>query len=365
MALNLVRNSKLYFTTNVTDGVVASTGFLPANTQEIQVLEGFTFSQNTNSETVTINEAGASPIRGQRSFNTSLAPVDFSMSTYIRPYKSTNVLAEERFLWGALTSSTGASWTSGTVTSSVNFLSSNVHRLQAFGLLAVIDNVTYAIDNAVLNQATLDFGIDQIATIQWSGQASALRQLATTVTATTGTFSGGVTGTFGQKVPTAGFISNKLSTASIAKAGSSYVVPLTGGNLTINNNVTYLTPANLGVVNAPITYFTGTRAITGSLNAYLKTGGTTDTGALLSAMLADTTNVQPNYQVIVNIGGSSSSLRVDLNMPTTVVTIPTVDLQQVVSTAINFTAQGSALGTLGSTFDIEQGNELTVTYVAP
>jgi len=41
------------------------------------------FSQNTSVDTVTLNEAGAAPVRGQRSFNTALEPVDFSFSTYI------------------------------------------------------------------------------------------------------------------------------------------------------------------------------------------------------------------------------------------------------------------------------------------
>ena len=85
MALNLVRNSRVFFTSNVdsSTGVVATTGFTAANTYEIQVLDGFTFSQNTNADTVTISEAGVAPVRGQRAFNTSLAPVDFSFSNYL------------------------------------------------------------------------------------------------------------------------------------------------------------------------------------------------------------------------------------------------------------------------------------------
>ena len=90
MSFNLLRNSRVFFTTNVgnsgaTLGVVAASGFTAANTREIQVLDGFGFSQNTTSETVTLNETGASPVRGQRSFNTQLDPVDFNMTTYIRP----------------------------------------------------------------------------------------------------------------------------------------------------------------------------------------------------------------------------------------------------------------------------------------
>lgn len=364
MALNLVRNSRVFFTTDVspTTGEVDTGALDSAKTWEIQVLDGLTFSQNTNQETVNINEAGSAPVRGQRSFNTSLAPVDFSMSTYMRPDKATNVTAEESVLWGALSSVTGDGWTAGTDSSTVDFDSSNAHQLQKFGLIIILDNVTYVIDDCVLTQASIDFGIDAIATIAWTGQGKTLRKLGTNATATAGTFGGGLTGSYTPKNTDANFIANKLSTATVSKGGVTYQVAITGGNLTINNNVTYLVPANLAVVNKPATYFTGTRSISGSLNAYLKTGASTDTGALLAAMLTDTSNVEPSFDVQVAIGGSANSIKVALAMPTAMLTIPTIDVQQVVSTTINFTAQGSTGGTAASPYDISATNELTVKY---
>lgn len=367
MALNLVRNSRVFFTTDVdaSTGVVAQGALTSAKTFEIQVLDGFTFSQNTNQETVTLNEAGPAPVRGQRSFNTSLAPVDFSMSTYIRPNGGlTNIEAEESVLWGALSSVNGNGWTPGEAYSVVDFDASNAHQLQKFGLVIILDNVTYVIDDCVLGQATIDFGIDAIATVAWTGQGKTLRKLGTNGTATGGTFGGGLTGSYTPKVTTAPYIANKLSTATVSAGGTSYVVALTGGSITINNNVTYLVPANLGVVNQPATYFTGTRAISGTMNAYLKTGGSTDTGALLANMLANTSNVNPNFNVEIAIGGVTNATKVELSMPTSMLTIPTVDVQQVVSTAINFTAQGSTTGAAGDNFDIAQPNELTVKYYA-
>lgn len=371
MALNLVRNSRLFFTTNVnTAGVVQAAGHDNTKTFEIQVLDGFSFSQNTNTETVTVNEAGSSPVRGQRTFNTSLAPVDFSFSTYVRPIKgtATNVLCEESVLWGALTSVTGNGWVPGASASTATLANSNSNKLQTFGLVMVIDSVTYAIDNCVLNQASVDFGIDAIATIAWSGNGGTLRRLTGNVSTTAaGSFDGGgpLTGTYYQKITSAGYLANKLSTGSLISGSSTYSVALTGGNLTFNNNVTYLTPANLGTVNTPITYFTGTRAISGSLNAYLKTGGANDMGELLNTMLINTSDVSPNYGIYVQIGGSANPTKVELRMPTSSITIPSVDVQQVVSTTINFTAQSSSAGTQGSGFNIENANELTVVYVAP
>jgi hypothetical protein len=373
MSFNLIRNSRVFFTTNVNaeTGVVAASGFLPANTREIQVLDGFSFSQNTTAETVTLSEAGAAPVRGQRSFNTALEPVDFSMSTYMRPADDgVNITAEESVLWNALFGTaaiggTNAAWTEGTANCTLVAGNSQSHQLQKFGLIIVIDGVSYIIDNCALDSATVDFGLDAIAMVAWAGKGSILRQVAG-LTATTGatiTFGGGtLAGTAKGKNTTAPFIANKLTTLTLKKeidgTGATFNVAVTGGSLTIANNLTYLTPANLGVVNRPFTYFTGTRAISGSLNAYLRAGSSNTAGLLADLLASSTTDVDPAFFVQFEVGGAANATRVEFEMPAAVLTIPTVSTEQVVSTTISFTAQGSATGA----FDIGQANELEVRY---
>jgi hypothetical protein len=431
MAFNLIRNSRVFYTSNVdtTTGAVKTSGFSTANTREIQVLEGFSFSQNTTSETVTLNEAGAAPVRGQRSFNTALDPADFSFTTYMRPQDGgTNITAEECVLWNAMFSATevgtvgsvvnagsfvvgqnytivsadngaggattsftsiGASantvgtrftatgagtgtgtarvttqaWVDGPVTANLIVANSDKHQLLAFGMIIVVDETTFVIDNCVLNTATIDFGLDAIASVQWAGQGGVLRQI-TSPTIGAGTFSGSVSGNFLQKVTSAPYIANKLSVVTldegIGAGGTAYTVPITGGSLTISNNVTYLTPANLATVNKPVTYFTSTRAISGSLNAYLRTG-TGFTADLMQTMLTNSaTAVSPAFYMNISIGGTGTT-KVDFTMPAVVLTIPTVNAEQVVSTTINFTAQGSA----SSAFDIGAANELAIAYTTP
>ena len=475
--LNLVRNSRVFFTTNVDPaGVVLGTGTTVNNTFEIQVLDGFTFSQNTNADVVTLSEAGVAPVRGQRSFNTSLAPVDFSFSTYMRPYNATtSITAEESVLWNALfgaqdissantitvggTVSTATyafasgvgtltiggtgmtyagvalnDWvvvgglvhaTDGTIINNagqvktlsatsitielatpkanggsiaaitidalklyksawapvkptysvVTSAGSNLNQLQQFGLIFVVDSVTYAVDNCAMGQVTLDFGLDAIATLAWTGQATALRELPTAVLAGS-TFSGGLVGTAAAKQTAARYITNKLSTVSLslvnaigsASAGTSYAVALTGGSITINNNITYITPANLGVVNTPITYFMGTRAITGTMNAYLKTGsGAASTGQLLQDMLAAASaSVEPMVALSISVGGTTNATKVVVEMPAATISIPAIDVQQVVSTNINFTAQGYTPSSTANAnvFSLDKTSDLSVRYYA-
>ena len=58
---------------------------------EIPVLDGYSFSQTTNTSEITLAEmestAGISR-RGRRMFTDSLAPAEFSFSTYVRPFDS-------------------------------------------------------------------------------------------------------------------------------------------------------------------------------------------------------------------------------------------------------------------------------------
>ena len=397
MSVNLLRNSKVYFTTNVDPlapniGKILTTGFdntIP-NVWEIQVLDDLSFSQTTAVETIAVNETGAAPIRGQRTFNTALNPVDFNFTTYMRPYdNATIVSAEESVLWNAMFATdpiggTNPAWTNGATgidPAVCQLINSASHQLQRFGIIVVFDQNVFLLDDCSLNTATIDFGIDAIASIQWSGQARTIRRLAAP-TDTTGTWSGSLTGPYAPKVTTAPFIANKLSTVSLVSkigaygtsptfngapsgSGKTYQMPLTGGSITLTNNITYLTPAYMGAINQPITYFTGSRSVTGSLTAYLRTGtgvGTNNYSAnLFSDLIAQVnSDSDPEFYLQVEIGGASNNVRVELEMPGVVLTIPTVNAESVITSTVNFTAQGTDSGK----FDIIKDNEIMVKYFA-
>jgi hypothetical protein len=452
MAVNLSRNTKVFFSTN-TDDVLAN--YTAANTFELQVLDGYTFSQNTEQQTITLSEAGTAPVRGERAFNSKLNPVEWSLSTYIRPYKPAAVVtAPEKFFWNAIMGSkaidaTGTTgWTGGavalfngsycmtltkaantvdlgdmvritgttvmsgsstgngyfrvvdktgndikvdlgvtiaptgsaTVTSSSVFagqwheesgkavsttLGSNKNELQKFTLIFKVDSTVYKIANCAINQAELSFDLQGISMIAWSGFGTTLTSPATLQAWAVGNAT---------IFPTTAdnYITNKLSTTTlVANLGgtgtgnTTYSVPITGGNLTINNNIEYLTPENMGAVNTSIGYFTGTRSITGSLNAYLKTG-TNESAKLLTDILSNlATTSETKFKLQIEVGGASNSTRVDLLMEACQLQVPTVDIQDVVSTTINFSAQGYSTLGVGAdpgSYDIEKTNNLVVSY---
>jgi hypothetical protein len=242
-------------------------------------------------------------------------------------------------------------------------------------MVVTVDSITYVIDNCALDQAVIDFGLDGIATVAWTGKGTVLRQLDFAVAfsaAADPVISGGsLSGTIKGKNTTANFITNKLSTVTLISniggvAGIAYTLALTGGSITIANNIAYVTPANLGIVNTPIGYYTGTRAVSGSINAYLRTG-TTNTAGLLDSLLdasATVAGVEPKFRLQIEIGGRTNGTRIEVEANGANIQIPTIDAQAVMSTAINFTAQGTDSVLSNNLYDIENTNDLTVRYLS-
>lgn len=143
--------------------------------------------------------------------------------------------------------------------------------------------------------------------------------------------------------------------AAGTQANRVYNIPITGGEIIINNNVTFLTPDELGVVNVPIGHFTGVRSTTGNLTAYLRSGANNDAARLIRDMYNTIEDTTTSFNCTISVGGAGNTPRVDLAMPTAHISIPTIDTQDVISTSINFMAVPTDLGNT---------DEMTITYVA-
>ena len=459
MARNLTRNTKLYVSNQ---SVLASC--TSANTWELKVLDGYSYTQPTTSEDITISEAGSTPIRGQKTYNTAREPVDLSISTYIRPYDNNASLidAPERILWaslaGRLATITNANGdhidtTPGNGSAilqqatgsgmEIDFEESDSNELAKLTFWFHLENSTYRVDEVNMSTAELDFAIDGIATINWSGMGTGVAELSVADHAIVAAWVAGVGGTDDYRaVPattSASFLRNKLSTMSLVNnniaatpldtatvtsadstsitdigstfqtdailsvgdyvrdtttgetrviqsidsettitivgswtttpsvsdalsfyaasdnAGQSYTIAITVGSLTIENNMDFLTPEELGIVNQPLPGFAGARAVTGNVTAYLDTGAY-GTAALLQDMLDQVNDVSNSFSFTLHIGGTSTALkRVELSLATAQLGVPTINVEDVIATEITFAGQGSA-------DQIENQDEVTLTY---
>ena len=411
-----------------------------ANCFRIGVLDGYSFSQGSESTDVTITEAGATPNRGSKRFNDSLPPAEWSFGTYVRPFIHgasswrSNTLHDmcENILWSALAGTGLADASGGAVDTNagdpkganVVFANSNVHELMKINIYFVLENTTYRLNDAQIGTAEIDFSIDGIAQIMWSGSATTIDQVTvasedpskyltlgiTDVSTMTGE-SGGtqlsssdITDGYAESYnycdstgpADADYLRNKLSAlfldsdtqgggaSSQGLDGKTYAINITGGNITIENNITYVTPETIGVVDKPIGSFTGSRTITGSLTMYLDTkalgsnqllsdlAGSTDlvsnafdmsllmgssyasskpaAGRYTAAMIADSNSIDDAHGTADFTGPA-----VEFFMPNVHLTVPAIEVGDLISVSLEFSAQGQSLLTT---------DEMSVKYLA-
>ena len=356
---------------------------------EIPVLDGFSFSQATNTSEITLNEMEASAggsRRGRRMFNDSYAPAEWSFSTYARPFTSVagatlgwegsgsdaHMHCVEEALWAALVAndvftksatSTEAEWAGTNVQSAtsgltISFAGSNVSNLKVLDIYFVMGqgpfveatHTIYKLDGAVVNSAGIDFDLDGISTINWAGFASMITEVQALPT---------VTINEGYKA-TNNFIRNRLTTLTatgVTTAESivgTYTLTLTGGSLNFENNITFLTPETLGVINQPIGHVTGTRNIGGSFTCYLS-NSTAASADLWEDLIESTSTITNDFNLVFDIGGASSPT-IKVTLPTCHLEIPTHSIEDVISLETTFHALPS---TIGGT------DEATIVYVGP
>jgi hypothetical protein len=381
---------------------------------ELPVLDGFSFSQATNSSEITLNEmesAGGVSRRGRRMFNDSLAPAEWSFSTYVRPFTSAGSGAEaadtsakvhavEEVLWAAMAGAdtynagvykrgTENVLTPAASTMAVSFEQSNKSTMGTFNVYFVLGNdneKVYKLKDAVVAEASVDFDIDGIATIGWSGNASEILDLTTNnsfnqasapvnaeglevgdvwldsddsnklyVCTNSTAGSEAFTPRISEAITNTGnFIRNRLTTLTVAPTPgsegsgsleSSYLLTLTGGSVSFSNNITFITPEELGLVNTPIGHVTGTRSISGSFTCYLSKDDTSDdNSADLWEDLKGITGVVTNsFGLTFNIGGTSGT-GLAITMPTCHIDIPTHSIEDVISLETTFNALPSTIG---------------------
>ena len=412
----------------------------------IPVLDGFSFSQATNTTEVTLNEmestAGVSR-RARQMFTDSYAPAEWSFSTYIRPFTGSGSgtgnhtgaksHVVEEALWNALAGS-GAIGSSGaglatpdTNGADLDFDESNVAALDTFDLEFEMGSgkalpTIYKIANCVVNEVTIEFDIDGIATAQWSGFGSIITEKTSITAATilegtrstdtgnfirnrltdltvanvettqansssatsnsaTVTLSGAnsaikvgqtVTAPSGSTIPantTVAAISNTTLTLSAQSSIAadavlsftennmqpSYDLTLTGGNVTISNNMTYLTPETLGIVNQPLGHVTGTRSVSGTFTCYLNTPTSgTSSADLFEDIITSTDTITNSFSLTFVIGGTGNNTRVTMTLPNCHLEVPTHSIDDIISLETSFHALPTS---------ISGKDELTMEFV--
>ena len=364
--------TKLYFSRDTK--VIAHVPMAAAGTlnmyYDLPVLDGFSFSQATNTSEIMLNEAQSAAgvsRRGRAMFNDSYAPVEWSFSTYMMPFTSAGGTQGtsgrgdatdgdhrevSEALWAMFF---GQTVNAGVVSDATNLdivqSTANKATVGVFDLYFVLgasqaataynystgansaDQMVYKISDCSVGEASFDFDLDGIATVNWSGNGKLITEHAG-LNATSTSIYEGVSNT-------SGFIRNRISDLVISgdASGSSvtYVTTLTGGNITMSNNLTYLTPETLGVVNQPLGHVTGSKSIGGNFTCYLDNAGSTSSAEFYEDIVEATSDIQNSFSLLFDIGASAIPY-VKIQMPTCHLEVPSHAIEEVISMETNFHA---------------------------
>lgn len=294
---------------------------------------------------------------------------------------------------------TSEAFTSSTSGLDINFYDSNRSSLSTFDVYFVLSDrsagrLIYKLANAVINEASIDFEIDGIATINWSGFAGQITDVTASVSAQdsapsasaanelwidtndsdsfyvssgSGTSNWHHTIDEGTATPD-NFIRNRLTQLTLAPDSTfrsnntsvtyetSYSVAITAGNITISNNITFLTPEELGRVNQPIEHVTGTRTVSGNFTCYLGSSdaATNKSKNLFEDLVQDVTTVINEFELKFDVGGTASTPRLEFAIDRCHLEIPSHSIDDVISLETNFHGLGSSIG---------EADEITLKYV--
>ena len=410
-SLNLQRNSEVFFSTVDIINGAAITDLRPTNTWKLEVLAGFAVTSSAATQDITSLESGIDPDRSQQRFNTAINPVDWNFQVYLRPTgvltgaaantttAATNQTGNVKptadwFMWQSMVSNTkvtGGSdgtadersvWSTGGKLQTTNVAAatgssstrSNFSTAVENHIYFKLDNVIYQVSNATVNQATVDAGIEEIATTTWTGNGTTLRELTgnprnvaiscfggvlnngTTITANSNITKLSHTATqMGAYHPynqmnvagatgTNSFIKNRLSQiefhhkATASAADEKFTFPVTALSFDYNNNNTYLTPEEISALNEPIGQFTGTRAVTGSATMYLRAGELESSGFLRNILNDSRTSSAQTSNANLIIGGATAPY-VAFQLDACQFEFPQVQTEDVVSMTVNFVGQ--------------------------
>lgn len=337
---------------------------------EIPILDGLSFTQSMAQQEISLNEASASDgttRRGRQVFNNNLEPGEWSFQTYIRPFKENDsdyatddIHVVDGALWNALvgagefnaSTTQFDNITSNDTNATVSFSNTNKPTVGEFTLKIVLEEsntsarTCYNLAKCVVNEVTVDFDIDGIATASWSG-------FFQSVTNTTDN-PGGATHIDDGVDHTDNFIRNKLSTVTLdpnfsrkaggevtstINGGTAMDITITGGSFTYSNNITYLTPNTLGSVNIPLGHVTGTKTVSGNLSMYLADDGTSTNQSLdlFQDLIEDSTTEVHEVSLNIKIGGATGN-RMEILMDHCHLELPTHSFDDIISLDVAYHA---------------------------
>jgi hypothetical protein len=311
------------------------TGHTIDNTFKLPIHSGYSATPSKSVVDVEIEEMGVTGKRGRDILFDSLDPVEFSFSIYSRSYDIGNgeYKAIDSILWEALLAQSMTSHIMG------GFITTgNVIEVPPVHIYFVNNNIVYLLEYAYIGTANITMAIDDIMSNKWEGKAMRLKRNAVKPSTYT-------------NISNVRMVKNKPTTVEVSKRESGtdrYLIAITEGSITIDNNLQILAPKYSGIVNKPVGSVVGVKSISGSLTAYLRIGTSATHYKNLEDLLFylyDSTNLRERWELEICVGGKNNRPRIEFMSLYGHINVPDISFDQVASTTITFNSIGSSADT--------------------
>ena len=313
------RDLELYIST-------VDSGFTTDNTVKLSALSGSSLSYKTKTQDIYNYKIDDSPDRLKEKILTGFSQPTFKFRTYAKPYNDTNIKAVEKLLLYSLTGNLG---TESPSNYTITFTSSN--KLPELYIYIKYDTLIYKLSNAVVRLAEYNIDIDKSLEISWDLVARGLENVSSTPN------------TYTDNTDKLGFVKNKFSKISLLLNSSSNtgIIPFISGNLKIINDVKIVDRNTLDQrANQLLNHYVMSRSIYLDFNTYLRTGNVS-VAELFDTIQSDLSyneGVGNNIETTLTLG-SSIAEHLEFYMPNTLVELPEIKIQDVLSSNIRMSAK--------------------------
>lgn len=324
MSYIINRDTKVYVST-------VNEGFNSTNTRMFRALRGIEFNVPSGITNHRRSSMSTKQTRNTTPYTQTIGRVTFSIPIYYRPYRSAGLVdCVERYFWESFAGSLDAVEDSASDFRIV-FDQSRVVQLPEVQIFLQYDNKMYKFENAAVGSFATDLDIRQISRTVVRGTASHLVEVDIADSPAADT----VTNLPGLDLEDVSI--NRYSVLQLQHEGSNYDLPITGGSLRLDNNISVNSRPKVGSPTMHGAYYTGALTAEGFLRCYLKNGTNRSSDFLLQRLLdirgEEFQEVFSNCNIIL---GGNQDTSIEYVLGETLFNIPNFSNTNVVSLTFQF-----------------------------
>lgn len=335
MSFIINRDTKVYISTV---DATETFNFNDTNTRKFNALKGIEYNVPSGITNHSRDSLAEDHTRNTTPYTQSVSKVTFSIPIYFKPFSRLgNVDCVENFFWQSF-SGKATNVSPGLNELTISFDDSRVAQLPFIQVFLYYGDKLYKFKNSIIEGFDIPIDIDKISASIVRGSAQAYEEVKDEQ------IKNALLGVDRKKSYPGDELDNiaisKYSVLSLTHNGVSYDLPLTGGSISLDNNVSYNSRPKVGSPAMFGAHYTGPLTVDGYLKCYLK-AGTNKSSEFLQQRLEEIRST-PFEEVFstasLKLGNKNiiNSSEVELNLGQILVNAPNFSNSDVVNLTFQF-----------------------------